>query len=207
MFLHAGCNASCGTNNATETTSSSSGSTVSAGGGPACYGGAPDGECIGNGPQQESCDCPDCAASARCNGRCNDDDNCQYSTDQENPGEDCSCADCYLIVNECVPQVGDCTNGEGEDGCEVGEPCTCADCTDTAFCTDNCVNDGVCVSAYEGCSCADCAGQCGNPVTTSSTTTTTGAGGMGSGGMGAAGGMGGAGAAGGMSGAGGGGGA
>lgn len=166
----------------------------------ACNNGGPDGFCVTDGAVPESCECSDCATTARCAGGCKDDGQCDLQG-----GEDCSCADCHFKVAECPPySVGCDGDGENDGTCAVNEDCTCGDCTNTPRCKDNCDDNGSCVPYLEGCSCADCknseacggSGESSSSTTTSSTTTTTtttGAGGGGSGGAPGSGGAGGAG--------------
>lgn len=164
------------------------------GAGSPCHFGAPDGRCI---PALETQECPDCRNAAFYNDRCTDDGTCDI--DGENSQEDCSCDDCFFKAAGCAPPAGECDFEN--PACTPNEACTCSDCDANDFCQNNCVDDGVCVPFYEGCSCADCAGpNCGmgSTTTTTTTTTTSGAGGAGgstttgSGGMGGAGGAGGA---------------
>ncbi|MEM9695168.1 MAG: hypothetical protein AAGA56_21680 [Myxococcota bacterium] len=124
-----------------------------------CNFGRPDGFCVPVGPAAETCECADCAGASICTGSCNENGSCERG---DNGNEDCTCSDCFA---ECGPQ-GECDDDES-NACGSGENCTCPDCTNTDFCTNNCIDDGVCIEYYEGCACADCPCSGGNPATTS----------------------------------------
>ena len=190
--VYAACESGAVPNDTTTTfTSTATGS----GGGSSCFNHQPDGWCVSAGANVEGCDCEDCTAGARCGGHCTDDGTCDPGS-----GEDCSCPDCYLTADfgdpyylDCTPGTSGCDDDDGANLCTFNEPCVCPDCTATAFCMDNCVDNGTCVAFSEGCACADCAGEpeCGGSTTSSTTTTTStgggGAGGTSSGGGGAGG--------------------
>jgi uncharacterized membrane protein YgcG len=188
--IHAGCRSD---NEFTPDTTVTTVVVTGAGAGTPCNFGGPDGYCVPSGPAAEGCDCPDCASAALCTGGCNDDGVCRNDPDSGGT-EDCSCDDCFYKVPSCAPNV-DPNACDEQPGCGATEACTCPDCTDLPFCRDNCVDNGVCVPAFEGCSCADCAALCSS----GSGSTTTGGGGGGSttstGGAGGSGGTGGAGGA------------
>jgi hypothetical protein len=73
---------------------------------PVCNAGRTDGFCNVFGNDPETCECRDCIASASCQGRCVDDGQCNRGND-EGPGEDCTCADCAYVID-------DCGGGQGE---------------------------------------------------------------------------------------------
>lgn len=149
----------CSDNNATTAAGGGGSGPAVTGTGAAstCQNGVADGYCIAEGPAAEECTCEDCAPRARCNDGCSDDGNCGINpNDPSQSTEDCTCSDCFNKVNECAPDAFGC---DDEPGCQTDEACTCPDCNNDAFCTGNCVNNGVCVAALEACSCADCAGH------------------------------------------------
>jgi hypothetical protein len=145
----------CTSNQETETTETTTTTVTGTGAGGPCFNNLPDNLCIANGPNEEGCDCSDCEPLAKCTGGCSDDGTCDAN-------EDCSCNDCYQLVPNCSPEDFGCDN-EDEGVCQPGESCTCPDCTNTPACGgENCSDNGVCNPIFEGCSCADCAGQCGS---------------------------------------------
>lgn len=172
--------AGCTSNTETETTATTTTTVTGTGAMGPCFNNIPDGQCLPDGEvNAEPCECEDCTATAKCNDGCNDDGICDLGS------EDCSCGDCFFKVPECSPDTQGCI-GDDDGACQADEACTCGDCTDTPGC-QSCDDNGVCNNVFEGCSCADCSGQCGSsgPGPTSSPASSSSAGGAGGvGGMG-----------------------
>lgn len=209
-LLYVGC--SNDSNNQTPSASSVTGFSGAGGGvGTACRNGFPDGIC----EPTESCECSECAFSDKCLGTCADNGMCECDVngdgecdradnDPDNGGpatEDCSCNDCFQVVDGCFGGDRGCNTEAQNNGdpaqCDSNENCTCPDCRGVAQCESNCTDDGVCVPYYEGCTCADCANTtfCGGtgPASSSQSSSAAMSSSAAVGGSGGAGGAGGAG--------------
>src|SRR5690606_32911244 len=69
--------AGCTTNTATETGDPTTTTVTGTGAMGPCYSNIPDGQCLPDGePNAERCACADCAGTAKCNGGCSDDGDC-----------------------------------------------------------------------------------------------------------------------------------